>query len=120
MAPHQLDATVRYLPGVAVIGLRGEIDSFAEQTLEAAYANALKTRPAAIVVNFGGVDYINSTGIALIVSLMSRARGAGCRLIACGLSDHYQEIFSITRLADYMPVYADEVSALASEMTPAL
>jgi anti-anti-sigma factor len=59
------------------------------------------------------VDYINSTGIALIVSLLAQARKSRQRLVVYGLSDHYVEIFQITRLADFMTIYPDEESALA-------
>lgn len=67
-----------------------------------------------ILLNFSDVDYINSTGIALIVSLLTRARKAHCRLLACGLSDHYAEIFQITRLVDFIGIFPDEASALAA------
>jgi anti-anti-sigma regulatory factor len=66
-------------------------------------------------LNFGGVDYINSTGIALIVTLLARARAARRRMLACGLSDHYVEIFNITRLADFMTVFPDESTALSED-----
>jgi anti-anti-sigma factor len=93
--------------------LHGEINAFAEDPLNAAYAEAESSNPRAILLNFGDVEYINSTGIALIVGLLSRARESGRRLLACGLSDHYAEIFSITRLADFMDVFPDEASALS-------
>jgi anti-anti-sigma factor len=67
-----------------------------------------------ILLNFSDVDYINSTGIALIVNLLTRARKAHHRLLACGLSDHYAEIFQITRLADFIGIFPDEASALAA------
>jgi anti-sigma B factor antagonist len=33
--------------------------------------------------------------------------------LSCGLSDHYKEIFKITRLADFLQIYPDEAAALA-------
>jgi anti-sigma B factor antagonist len=113
MAATQLEVTIRHLPGVAILALRGEINAFAEQALETAYSEASSQKPGTILLDFRQVDYINSTGIALIVGMMSQARQADCRLIACGLSEHYQEIFRITRLDEFMPVYPDEASALA-------
>jgi anti-sigma B factor antagonist len=113
MPTKALDASVRHQPSAAIVYLRGEIDAFAEDVLNAAYADAESGDPEVILLNFSAVDYINSTGIALIVSLMARARKAHRRLLACSLSDHYVEIFQITRLADYMGVFPDEASALA-------
>jgi anti-anti-sigma factor len=114
MLAKNLEARVRHQPGVAIIDLRGEINASAEAALDAAYAEAEQPGPRAILLNFGEVSYINSTGIALIVGLLARARASERRLLACGLSDHYVEIFKITRLADFMRVFTDEQGALAS------
>ena len=118
MAARTLEANVRHhRPRVAIIELHGEINAFAEDTLNAAYTEAEVQDPETILLNFADVDYINSTGIALIVSLLARARKSHRRLLACGLSQHYVEIFNITRLADFMSVYPDESSALTNEAT---
>jgi anti-sigma B factor antagonist len=113
MAMQHLVASVRQEPGSAVLDLRGEINGFSQETLDAAYAEAEKGGPEAIILNFEEVDYINSTGIALIVGLLAKARAAKRRLLAYGLSDHYVEIFNITRLSDFVGVYPDEESALS-------
>lgn len=114
MATRMLEARVRHKkPRVAVIDLQGEINGFAEETLNTAYAEAENEQPEVILLNFARVDYINSTGIALIVTLLARARKSHVHLYSCGLSEHYVEIFNITRLADFMNVFPDEASALA-------
>ena len=110
---NQLEASVRQEPRGAVLDLRGEINGFAQEALDAAYTQAEAQDPEAILLNFEGVDYINSTGIALIVGLLARARTSKRRLLAYGLSDHYIEIFNITRLSDFMNVYPDEEGALS-------
>jgi anti-anti-sigma factor len=115
MPTRAFEARVRqHQPRVAVIDLQGEINSFAEGTLSAAYAEAEEHNPQSILLNFSQVDYINSTGIALIVTLLAKARKSHIRLLTCGLSEHYVEIFNITRLADFMSVYPDESTALAA------
>ena len=98
---------------MAVIDLSGEINGFAQEVLDAAYAEAESNDPEAILLNFEDVDYINSTGIALIVGLLARARASKRRLLACNLSEHYMEIFDITRLSDFMSVFPDEESAMS-------
>jgi anti-sigma B factor antagonist len=116
MPARTLEANVRHhRPRVAVVELHGEINAFAEDVLNAAYAEAEREAPDTILLNFTDVDYINSTGIALIVGLLARARTSRRRLLACGLSQHYVEIFNITRLADFMSVFPDETAALASD-----
>jgi anti-anti-sigma factor len=112
MANPSFDANVRSQNGLAIIDLHGEINSFADGALHDAYAEAESQNPPVVMLNFSDVVYINSTGIALIVNLLSKARKAGRRFVVYGLSDHYMEIFQITRLADFMTIYPDEVSAM--------
>lgn len=115
MTTREIEATVRERGGGVVIDLRGEINARAEAALDAAYEEAAASDPCSILLNFEETDYINSTGIALIVGILARARADGRKLSACGLSAHYREIFEITRLADYMTLYPDEESAAGSE-----
>ena len=112
MAVTQLETSLRMYENIAVIDLNGEIDGFAEQALTAAYDAAESHNPHVILLNFSGTDYINSTGIALIVSLLTRARKSQRRLAAYGLSNHYVEIFQITRLTEFIDIYPDEDNAL--------
>jgi len=128
MLTQAFEASVRHVPtragtpdidNVVIIDLYGEINASAEAKMEEAYAQASRQNPTVALLNFEGVDYINSTGIALIVRLLTQARQAGCRLLAYGLSDHYIEIFQITRLAEFIEIYPDETSALAAIAVPA-
>ncbi len=113
MATSIFEAHVRHQPAAAIIDLQGEIDGLAEGVLNTAYSEAEKQHPDVILLNFRAVVYINSTGIALVVGLLKRSRQAGRALIACNMSDHYREIFQITRLTDFMRLFPDEASALA-------
>jgi anti-anti-sigma factor len=115
MSAKSLETTVRRVSGAAVIDLRGDIDGAAEQALNAAYAEASVNGSASVLLNFSGVEYINSTGIALIVGVLAQARKAKRHISTFGLSDHYTEIFQITRLADFMGIYPDEASALSHQ-----
>lgn len=105
-------AEVRRRDGLAVIDLFGDIDGFADASLDTAYSEAEQFDAPTTLLNFSKVGYINSTGIALIVGLLARARKTHKRLATCGLSEHYREIFNITRLSDFMTVFNDEESAL--------
>jgi anti-sigma B factor antagonist len=113
MPANHLEASVRREPSGAVLDLRGEINGFGQEALDGAYAEAEAKDPEAIILNFEEVDYINSTGIALIVGLLAKARASKRKLLAYGLSDHYVEIFEITRLSDFVGVFPDEESALS-------
>ena len=102
------EADVRALPGGAVIALTGEVDGSAADILTAAYERAVAEHdPATVVLDFTAVSYINSTGIALIVSVLAHARAQRRKVVATGLSDHYREIFDITRLSDFIELFPD-------------
>jgi anti-anti-sigma factor len=103
---------VRQRDGVAVIDLVGDVNATAEDTLDTAWAAAIAEKPNAVALNFSGTGYINSTGIALIVGLLAKARARGLPIRAFGLSPHYQEIFEITRLADFLAISPDEDTAV--------
>jgi anti-sigma B factor antagonist len=114
----EFEASVRTESGVAVIDMQGELNADAEEALNAAYAEASRMTPSSVLLNFRNVEYINSTGIALIVGILAQARKARRAISASGLSDHYREIFQITRLVDFMSIFPDEKTALAEKPAP--
>ncbi len=111
MEVRDLATDVRRQGDAAIVHLSGELNGSAEGPLNDAY-DAI-TDVSTVILNFGDVQYINSTGIAVIVGVLGRARREGKSIVACGLMDHYKEIFQITRLADFMNIYPDEASAVA-------
>ncbi len=96
-----------------MIDLRGEINGAADNSLDAAYREAMEDDARAVLLNFTEVEYMDSTGIALIVSILARSRDVDARVLVTGLSAHFQEIFEITRLTEFMSIFPDEESALA-------
>jgi anti-anti-sigma factor len=119
------EATARALPGAAVIELSGEVDGSAATVLTDAYLRAVAVGPespegpSTVVLDFAAVDYINSTGIALIVSVLARARAERRKVVASGLSPHYREIFDITRLSDFIELFPDLDRAVSQITHPA-
>jgi anti-anti-sigma factor len=108
------DVTVRTTPDAVVLELRGELNASATDLLLPTYREAVREGdPDTVLLDFAQVDYINSTGIALIVGVLAQARAEGRSVAACGLSEHYREIFAITRLSDFMQMFGDVDAALA-------
>jgi anti-sigma B factor antagonist len=105
MTQTPLEATTTHTDAGATIALSGDIDGSAREALDAAYAEV--GDGDALLLDFSRVDYINSTGIALIVGVLARARAQERPVTASGLSEHYREIFEITRLSDFMTILAD-------------
>lgn len=106
------EVAIRGEPAVAVLALEGNIDRDAMTRLNQAYEDAVVADPKSVLLDFSGVGYINSTGIALIVGVLGRARAEGRRVLASGLSEHYAHIFTITRLSDFIQMYDDVDSAV--------
>jgi anti-sigma B factor antagonist len=68
----------------------------------------------AVILNFSGLEYMNSGGIGLLVTLLVRTNRQRQRLLAFGLTDHYREIFELTRLDEAVEIHANESDALAA------
>jgi anti-sigma B factor antagonist len=96
-----------------VIDIHGEITAFAENILMDAYTQASTAGARQIILNFEGLDYMNSSGIGLLVTLLIRANRHSQRLIAVGLNEHYQQIFELTRLNEAIQIFEKEADALA-------
>jgi anti-sigma B factor antagonist len=118
--PETFEAQVRFQGGVPIIGLRGEVNASAEQALDAAYQQASRGGATSLLLNFENATYINSTGIALVVGVLAKARKNRQKVLVCGLSDHYREIFQVTRLADFMSIHDEEQAAIAEAATAAV
>ncbi len=100
-----------------IVDLSGQLDGGAGDSLLYAF-EAVCSEADAVVFNFSDVDYINSAGIAAIVNLLARAQRDRKRVLAYGVSDHFTEIFTITRVAEMMPLYNSEQEAAASAVVP--
>ena len=98
--------------GVSVIDVKGELTAFAEGVLMDAYNQASEGGIRAIVLNFEGLEYMNSSGIGLLVTLLIRVNREKQRLLTYGLSEHYRNIFQITRLDDAIGIYDSEDEAI--------
>ncbi|HYN88603.1 MAG TPA: STAS domain-containing protein, partial [Ardenticatenaceae bacterium] len=101
MAEPKVTMTVRK-PGnrVSIIDVQGEVTAAADKQLSAAYDEASESGARSIILNFTGLEYMNSSGIGLLVTLLIRINREKQRLLTYGLSEHYRNIFQITRLDD--------------------
>jgi anti-sigma B factor antagonist len=98
----------------SIIDVRGDITAACEDALMAAYAGASGPQTRAIVLNFTGLEYMNSSGIGLLVTLLVRANRQKQRIFAFGLNEHYRQILELTRLDEAIGIHEDEPAALAA------
>lgn len=100
--------------GSRVIEIQGDITAQSEEVLMDAYGRASADGVRTIVLDFTGLDYMNSGGIGLLVTLLVRAQRQRQRVLAFGLSEHYRQIFELTRLDEAVGIHDSEDDALAA------
>jgi anti-sigma B factor antagonist len=106
---------VRQVSGVvSVVDIRGDVTAGSEDALSDAYASASTPTTRAIILNFSGLDYMNSGGIGMLVMLLVRANRQRQRLLAYGLNQHYRQIFELTRLDEAIDIHDSEDAALVA------
>ena len=114
MSSENIQVEVRNLnQSTSILDIDGEINAFAENALMDAYTQATGSGAQNILLNFSDLDYMNSSGIGLLVTLLIRVQRQKQKLLAFGLSDHYQQIFELTRLNEAISIYPTESEALA-------
>jgi len=98
----------------SILDIDGEINAYAEDELMDAYNQATDSGVKNIILNFNGLEYMNSSGIGLLVTLLIRVQRRKQQLLAYGLSEHYQQIFELTRLNEAIAIYSTEDEAIKS------
>jgi anti-sigma B factor antagonist len=103
---------VRRDGAASIVDIHGEVTAASEDLLMQAYTEAADAK--AIVLNFTGLSYMNSGGIGMLVTLLVRVRRQKQKLAAFGLTDHYAQIFELTRLDEAVSIHDTEQAALTA------
>lgn len=107
------DATATSGDNVAILTFSGDIASTSKDAMLQAYHGVGAVKK--VLLDFSGVDYINSSGIAIIIQMLIEERAAGHRTIGIfGLTPHFRKVFTMVGVAKYASIYADEKEALAA------
>lgn len=101
----------------SIIDVQGLVTSAAETALMDAYAQASRDGVRNIILNLSRMEYMNSSGIGLLVTLLIRVNRQKQKLLTYGLSDHYKQIFALTRLNEAIGIYDSESEAWAAAST---
>jgi anti-sigma B factor antagonist len=96
----------------SLVDLEGEIDVLTSPRLKSALAGIVDGGATTIVLNLDRVQYMDSTGLGVIVSAMKRIRDKDGTIVLTGLSPHLAKIFEITGLRKVFDVYPTEGDAL--------
>jgi len=108
---NRLEISVRNANDVTVFDLEGDFTQMAETAIDSKVKPLIKTG-SKIVMNFSRVGYINSSGIAILIALTTMLGVMGSNIRIYGLSPHFQKIFEIVGLTQYIDIHKDENDAL--------
>lgn len=106
-------SAVRWVRKTAVVDVTGDIDLERSSDFQQALLDILDEKPRRIVVNLGGVPYMDSSGVASLVKLLGRARKLDITVALASLTDRVKSIFEITRLDGIFEIHPTEKEALA-------
>lgn len=97
---------------ITAIRLSGDMSSNSREALMGSYESASKNHP--VLLDFSKVDYINSSGIALVIQVLMEAAKSGQKVAAFGLTPHFEKVFTMVGITKYACLYKDQVTAVAS------
>jgi anti-sigma B factor antagonist len=109
----QRTATAASGATVTVLSFCGDISSASKDTVLGAYRSL--ENASRVLLDFTSVEYINSSGIAIIIQMLLDADKAGTHTIGIfGLSPHFQKVFTMVGISKYAALHPDENSSLAA------
>jgi anti-anti-sigma factor len=99
---------------VTVLRFEGDIASTSKDAVLGAYQALPKGKVQLILLDFSKVDYINSSGIALVIQLLIEASNSGQKVYAYGLSPHFTKVFTMVGITKYAGLFPSQAEALAT------
>lgn len=109
-----MDITVKEQGKVNVLILKGKLDLANSGDLKNAVKLLLEQNKNKFHLNMMGVDFINSSGLGALVSLMKEIRVSKGRLTMSNLAPYVNEVFEITQLSNVFEIYTGEEEAIES------
>lgn len=109
-----LKANVRKNGEIAIIDLKGEVTSFGDEMINSAVNSTVEEGFQKIIFNFTDVSYINSSGIAILIGIVTGLANKGVTFRVYGLTPHFKKIFRMIGLTQYAKVVNSEEEAMAT------
>jgi len=96
---------------VLTLSLKGRLDFSSSSELKEQILEHVKQGKKNIVLNLDQVDFINSSGLGTLVSILKEVRLAKGKMVLSNLATYVQEIFEITQLSHIFEIFASEAEA---------
>jgi anti-anti-sigma factor len=109
--PQSVTVTIRQAQPLVVLDLCGAVTANADQPFRSAYVDACAMGARDLLLNFAGVEHMDSAGISVLIGILTEARQRQQQLLVTGLSQHYRKIFDLMGLRQYAPVFETEEAA---------
>jgi anti-sigma B factor antagonist len=109
-----MEIEIKDYQGMKVMALSGEIDMYSSPALREEMMGLIDKRVTSLLIDFKGVPYIDSSGIATFVEGLKRMMSYGGRLKLIGLLEGVREIFSFSKLDKVFEIYGSFEDALRS------
>ncbi|HEX8899080.1 MAG TPA: STAS domain-containing protein [Chthoniobacterales bacterium] len=97
-----------------VLPLEGEIDLHVSPRISAALAVMIEQKPPRLVVDLSRVNYIDSSGLAVLIEGMQNVEAYGGKFILAGIQENVKPIFEIARLDQVFIIFPHVDAALAA------
>jgi anti-sigma B factor antagonist len=101
-------------PRAAVIELHGDLSADGDTAVKDAYREAVTSGGGVVLFNLAGTQYINTSGISVLISVVMEAKLQGVTVVVAGASPHYRKVLDLVRFSTFVSMYDDEAAALAS------
>ncbi|MFQ6009197.1 MAG: STAS domain-containing protein [Candidatus Zixiibacteriota bacterium] len=112
-----MEITVRDEGQATVLVLKGRLDLATGSALKEEVKKLFEKEKTAIHLNLDQVEFINSSGLGALVSIMKEIRLRKGRLTLSNLATYVREIFEITQLTHIFEIFTTEEEALNSYQT---
>src|SRR5258708_37152925 len=99
---------------ITCLRFSGDISSASKDAIVGTYQSLDKASHKHILLDFKGVEYLNSSGIALVIQVLMEASKSGQTIAICGLTPHFTKVFTMVGITKYATLYADEAAALSA------
>ena len=99
---------------VTVLRFEGDIASTSKDAVLGTYQTLPKEATKLVLLDFTKVDYINSSGIALVIHILIQASNASQKVYAFGLSPHFTKVFTMVGITKYAGLFPGQTEALAA------
>ncbi|WP_348771084.1 STAS domain-containing protein [Pseudodesulfovibrio sp. zrk46] len=98
--------------GITILAVGGNLDAEGTQAMEEKVVGLLESGETSLLFDFSDLDYINSSGLRVLVLAYQRLKKSSGKVAICGIKDYIQEVFEVSGYDKIFPLYPNKNDAL--------